>query len=93
MPRAGNSSEEKRTNKHKHFFGIVPGTVGLEFVYVLPFSWGPKGTHERDSPRIIPGQSCENLVYVFSCLLVLLALEVRNKVRITPFPGNRRFSQ
>ena len=51
---------------------------------VLFFSWGKKGKHiktkfpgivrkmpgqSRDSPEIIPGQSRENFVYAFSCLL------------------------
>ena len=46
----------------------------------FPFSWGKRETHKqnsqeisgkgRESPGIIPGQSRENFVFVFACLLV-----------------------
>ena len=73
----------QKTNKHKQFRGIVPGMGGGRIVYVFPFSWEKRETHKRnsqeisgkgrDSPGIIPGQSCENFVYVFSCVLVLIS--------------------
>ena len=75
----------EKNNKHEQLLGVVPGMGGgVKFVYVLPFSWGERETHKqisqeisgncRDSPgtvpRIIPGQSRENFVYVFSSSLV-----------------------
>ena len=58
---------------------------GVKFVYVLLFFLDEQGTQKqnfpgnlrtmlgqsRDNPGITPGQSRENLVCVFSCLLVL----------------------
>ena len=54
--------------------------MGVKLFMCFPFS-GEKGKHinknsqeisgkGRDSPGIIPGQSRENFVYVFSCLWV-----------------------
>ena len=67
-------------NKHKQLRGIVPEMGGGQIVYVFPFSWGKKETHKqnsqeisgkgRESPGTVPGQSRENFVYVFACLLV-----------------------
>ena len=67
----------KKTNKHKQLLGIVPEMDGGQIVYVFLFFLGKKReTHKqnsqeisekgRDSPGIIPGQSRENFVYVFS---------------------------
>ena len=48
-----------------NFSGLSPEWVGVNFVYVLPFSWGKRETHKqnsqeipgkgRDSPRDSPG--------------------------------------
>ena len=59
----------RKNNKHKQFSGLSRERVGVEFVDVLPFSWGERETHKqnsqeisgkrlgqsRDSPWIIPG--------------------------------------
>ena len=74
----------EKTNKHKQLGGIVPEMGGGQIVYVFPLFLGKRETHKqnsqeisgkgrgesRDSPGIIPGQSRENFVYVFACLLV-----------------------
>ena len=63
-----------------NFAGLSRRWVGVKLFMCFPFSWGKRETHKqnsqeisgkgRDSPGIIPGQSRENFVYVFSCLLV-----------------------
>ena len=70
-----------------NFSGLSRVWVGVKFVSVLPFSWAKRETHKQnpqeiagkcrdslgDNPGIILGQSRENFVYVFSCLLVFPA--------------------
>ena len=66
-----------------NFAGLSRKWVGVKLFMCFPFSWGKRETHKqiprkswerpgesRDSPGIIPGQSRENFVYVFSCLFV-----------------------
>ena len=49
---------------------------GGEIVYVFPFFMGKRETHKQNSQKSqekagrVPGQSRENFVCVFSCLLV-----------------------
>ena len=67
----------KKNNKHKQLRGIVPEMGGGQIVYVFPFFLGKKRKHINKIPRkspkkagTVPGQSRENFVFVFSCLLV-----------------------
>ena len=88
-------SGEKKTNKHKQlevFAGLSRKWVGVKLFMCFPFSWGKRETHKQnsqeisgkgqESPGIVPGQSRENLVYVFACLLVFFpALWTPGKMR------------
>ena len=61
--------------------GLPRERVGVNFVYVLPFSWTKRETQNqkcqdisgtcRDSSGRIPGRSCEVLVLMFSCCCFL----------------------
>ena len=63
-----------------NFAGLSRKWVGVKLFMCFPVSWGKRETHKqnsqeisgkgRESPGIIPGQSRENFVYVFACLLV-----------------------
>ena len=89
----------KQTNKHKQLRGIVPEMGGGQIVYVFPFFPGKRETHKqnvqeisgkgRDSPRIIPGQSREILVYVFSCLLVFSRPHIKSTYKEQSRKGPR----
>ena len=59
----------KKPINTNNFFGIVPGMGGGQIVKHINKTPRRMPGQSRDSPRIIPGQSCENYVYVFSCLL------------------------
>ena len=75
-----------KTNKHKQLHGIVPEMGGGSNCLCVPLFPGEKGKHINKIPRKSqekagtvpgqsrdnPGQSCENFVYVFPCLLVFL---------------------
>ena len=82
----------KRTNKHKQVSGLSWKCVGGQIVYVFPFFHGEEGNkiprRSQEKAGTVPGQSRENFVYVFSCLLVFfLALRVKGggqKVRYVP---------
>ena len=74
----------EKTNKHQQLFGIVPGMGGGQICLCVAFFLGEKGKHINKIPRksqksagTVPGQSRdytgqsgENFVYVFCCLLV-----------------------
>ena len=74
------SQGRKKPININNFAGLSRKWVGVKLFMCFPFSWGKRETHKqnsqetsgkgRDSPGIIPGQSRENFVYVFSCLLV-----------------------
>ena len=74
------SHGRKKPININNFAGLSRKWVGVKLFMCFPFSWGKRETHKqnsqeisgkgRDSPGIIPGQSRENFVYVFSCLLV-----------------------
>ena len=69
------SHRARKNNKQKQLFGIVSGMGGGQICLCVAFSWGNSETHKqnsqeisgkcRDSPGIIPGQSCQDFVYVF----------------------------
>ena len=78
------SSSGKKTNKHKQLLGTVLGTGGGQICLCVAFFLGTKRKQINKIPRKSqenagtipgqsrdnPGQSCENVVYVFCCLLV-----------------------
>ena len=69
----------EKNDNHKQLFRISQNWVGVNFVYVLPVSWGKRDTHQqnsqeisgqsRDSPGIIPGQSREMFCFCFSLFI------------------------
>ena len=83
---------EKKTININNFAGWSWKWVGVKLFMCFPFSWGKRETHKqnsqeisgkgRESPGIIPGQSRENFVYVFACLLVFPCPETR----VYPYP-------
>ena len=67
--RASHHSGDQGTNKDKKLFRIVQR--GSKFIFVFVAFSGQNATRKApDSPRIIPGQSHENVVYVSSCLFI-----------------------
>ena len=67
---------ERKTHKHKQICRIVPGLGGCrKFVYVFVFFsfLMVEKKHINKIPPKIPGQSRENIVYVFCCLCVFFA--------------------
>ena len=70
----------KKTHRHKQNFGIVAGLVLWQnlfmcfFVQVSPYGGGK---HINKIPAIIPGKSCEILVYVSFYLYVFRSQVLR----------------
>ena len=81
-----------------NFAGLSRKWVGVKLFMCFPFFLGKKRNTEtkfpgnlrkrpgesRDSPGIVPGQSRKNFIYVFSCLLVFLALNLGTALLRTP---------
>ena len=64
----GEDSGDKKTNKHKQFFGIVPGKGVGQNCLCVACSWGEK--HENDGTVV--GQSWDNPVNIlFMCFLCI----------------------
>ena len=73
-------SGEKKPININNFAGLSRKWVGVKLLCVSPFPEGKRETHKqnsqeisgkgRESPGTVPGQSRENVVYLFACLLV-----------------------
>ena len=77
---SGDSRGPKKPININNFAGLSRKWVGVKLFMCFPKSPGnlrKRPGQSRDSPGIIPGQSRENFVYVFPCLLVFSWPEIR----------------